>query len=109
MSLLPQSLRNTYCYASRLQPIASSSRLGYYAAFRSSTSIRSAHAIPRPDTASGFEGVPAPAYNGTIDVKGKQKEVETPAKASPPRRKIQSKKAAISMVSHLPPISKLHI
>jgi iron-sulfur cluster assembly accessory protein len=100
MSLLPQSLRSTYCYASRLQPIASSSRLGYYAAFRSSTSIRSAHAIPRPDTASGFEGVPAPAYNGTVtDVKGKQKEVEPPAKASAPRRKIQSKKAAISMVS----------
>jgi hypothetical protein len=104
MSLLPQSMRSTYCYASRLQPIASSSRLGYYAAFRSSTSIRSAHAIPRPDTASGFEGVPAPAYNGTTDLKGKQKETEPPAKASAPRRKIQSKKAAITMVSNLLPL-----
>jgi len=100
MSLLPQSIRSTYCYASRLHPIASSSRLGY-AAFRSSTSIRSAHAIPRPDTASGFEGVPAPAYNGSVsDVKGKQKEAESPSKSSAPRRKIQSKKAAITMVSH---------
>jgi hypothetical protein len=102
MSLLPQSLRYTYTYASRLQPIASSSRQAY-AAYRSSTSVRFAHAIPRPDTSSGFEGVPAPAYNGSIpDVKGKQKEsIGTASKPSAPRREIKSKKAAITMVSHL--------
>jgi hypothetical protein len=63
---------------------------------------RSAHAVARPTTESGFEGVPAPAYNGSIpDVKGKQKETDVTAKPSVPRRKVEikSKKAAITMVS----------
>jgi iron-sulfur cluster assembly accessory protein len=101
MSLLAQSSRYAQHCISRIQPIASSSRQVYYPAIRSSAFVRSAHALARP-TESGFEGVPAPAYNGTIeDAKGKHKEDMHAATKPPPRRKmeIKSKKAAISMVS----------
>lgn len=88
-------------------PIASSSRTIYATTpFRSMIAVRQAHAVPRPRTEAGFEGVPAPAYSGTVeDVKGKQKESpQTATKLAAPRRKIEikAKKAAISMVSTCP-------
>lgn len=88
-------------------PVASSSRAVYApTSLRSLDLVRRAHAVPR-QTESGFEGVPAPAYNGPVDdVKGKGKGKETAQPAAQtqaaPRRKVEikSKKAAISMVSH---------
>lgn len=68
------------------------------------TAIRRAHAVPT-STEPGFQGVPAPAYNGKVeDVKGKQREApQTASKPAAPRRKIEikAKKAAISMVRRL--------
>lgn len=105
------SLRHASPAMAMLAPIASSSRSTFVStSFRSMTAIRRAHAVPA-STRSGFEGVPAPAYNGPVeDVKGKQKESpQSASKPAAPRRKIEikAKKAAISMVS-LQPLTKLY-
>lgn len=80
-----------------------------------SQSRRQAYTLAHPvDTQSGFEGIPAAGYSGPVDAKstsgkGKEKAVEPREGHAPPpppptsqeakpRRKIQSKKAAITMV-----------
>ena len=90
-------------------PIASSSRLTVhhpYPPFEAriptayAQSLRHSHALAQPSTEpSGFEGIPAAAYAGPVDGKGKEKAVE----GAPSRRRadIKAKKSAITMVSFI--------
>ncbi|CAD6577771.1 MAG: Iron-sulfur assembly protein 1 [Tremellales sp. Tagirdzhanova-0007] len=89
--LLRHSIYNSQCSSILLfsrPSFASSSRLAVYP--RSVSHLAQPSAEP-----SGFEGIPAAAYSGSVEGKGKEKSLATAAPK--PRAAIKSKRSAISM------------